>query len=162
MKNAISRNAAAGTVSAQNIQRQPHARFHSILTGSLVSLARSMLTICAASMPNTIVIWLRLTRRPRMLAGDTSAMYMGESADATPMPMPPMKRATLNSVKSSNKPVITALTVNITAAEMSRGFRPYLSAKAPATIAPMRQPTKAVLMATPCITGSLAIWKNSS
>ncbi len=53
-------------------------------------------------------------------------------------------------------------TVNSTAATISRGLRPYLSAKAPATIAPMRQPTKAVDIATPCITGLSDILKNSS
>ena len=43
-----------------------------------------------------------------------------------------------------------AETVNSTAAVVNKGLRPYLSAKAPATIAPTRQPTKAVDIATPC------------
>ena len=88
-----------------------------------------------------------------MSAGLTSAMYIGASAEATPMPMPPMKRAILNKVKSLNRPVVMADTVNSTAAVVRSGFRPYLSAAAPATIAPTRQPIRAVVMATPCITG---------
>ena len=80
-------------------------------------------------------------------------MYIGDRADATPMPTPPTNRATLNNVKSLNAPVAIAETVNNTAAVMSNGFLPYLSANAPATMAPTKQPTKAVDMATPCITG---------
>ena len=45
---------------------------------------------------------------------------------------------------------------------MSKGLRPYLSARAPATMAPIRQPTRAVDMATPCITGDSEMSKNSS
>ena len=89
-------------------------------------------------------------------------MYMGDSAEATPMPIPPMKRATLNMVKSLKAPVAMADTVNSTAATVSNGFRPYLSASAPATMAPMRHPTSAVDMATPCITGDEEMLKNSS
>ena len=162
MKKLIARNNAAGTVSAQNIQRQPQARFHAWLSATLVSLANSMFTTCAARIPSTMVIWFRLTILPRISVGLTSAIYIGESAEATPMPTPPMKRAILNNVKSLNKPVPMAETVKSTAANISNGFRPHLSAAEPATIAPARQPTRAVDMATPCKTGESLISKNSS
>ena len=90
------------------------------------------------------------------------AMYIGDKAEAIPMPTPPMKRAMLNKVKSSKAPVATADTVKRTAAPISNGLRPYLSAIAPATMAPMRQPTKAVDMAIPCMTGESEIPKNNS
>ena len=109
-----------------------------------------------------MVIWFRLTMRPRMSAGLTSAMYIGARADATPMPMPPMKRAILNKVKSLNNPVAMADTVKSTADTMSSGLRPNLSAALPATMAPTRQPTSAVVMATPCINGELLMPKNNS
>ena len=89
-----------------------------------VSRASSMFTICAANMPSTMVIWFRLTMRPRISAGLTSAIYIGASADATPMPTPPTKRAILNKVKSLNSPVPIADTVNSTADSISSGLRP--------------------------------------
>ena len=121
-----------------------------------------MFTTWAARIPSTMVIWFRLTILPRMSAGLTSAIYIGDNADATPMPTPPMKRATLNKVKSLKIPVATADTVKSTAAVTSNGLRPNLSAAAPATIAPTRQPTKAVDIATPCITGEPPMPKYSS
>ena len=162
MKKLISRNRAAGSVSAQNIHRQPHSTFHACSGIMVVSRANTMLTTCAERIPSTIVIWLRLTMRPRISAGLTSAIYIGASAEATPMPMPPTKRATLNKVKSLNKPVPTADSVKSMADTIRSGLRPYLSAAAPATIAPTRQPIKAVVMAMPCIRGESLIPKNSS
>ena len=52
--------------------------------------------------------------------------------------------------------------VNSTAANINNGLRPHLSAAEPATIAPIRQPTRAVDMATPCIKGESPIPKYSS
>ena len=109
-----------------------------------------------------MVIWLRLTMRPRISAGLTSAIYIGARAEATPMPTPPIKRATLNKVKSLNSPVAMAETVKSTADSVSSGLRPYLSAAEPATMAPIRQPTRAVDMATPCINGLLLMAKYNS
>ena len=106
-----------------------------------------------------MVIWFSDTSLPRMAVGDISAMYMGESADAMPMPMPPTKRAMLKRVKSSNHPVATADTVKNTAAMISSGLRPYLSASMPAMVAPARHPMSAVVMATPCIRGESEIPK---
>ena len=93
-------------------------------SATAVSRASNMLTTCAERMPNTMVIWLSETMRPRMCAGLTSAMYMGANAEAMPMPTPPTKRAILNKVNWENQPVPTALTVKSTAEHMSNGFRP--------------------------------------
>ena len=162
IKKLITKNNAAGGVSAQNIHLQPHPTFHAWVSGDIVSRASSILTICAASIPRTIVIWFKLTIRPRIFAGLTSAIYIGASADATPIPMPPIKRAILNNVKSSANPVAIADTVNSTADTISNGLRPNLSAAPPATIAPKRHPTRAVVMATPCINGEPSIPKYNS
>ena len=124
--------------------------------------ANCQFTIWAPRMPSTMVIWLSDTSRPRASPGDTSAMYIGERAEATPMPMPPTKRAMLNNTKSLKIPVAMADTVKRMAAITKRGLRPYLSDKAPATIAPIKQPTRAVDMATPCITGDWLMPKYSS
>ena len=124
MKKLSTRNSAAGSVSAQNIQRQPHSTFHAMFSATAVSRASSMFTICAARMPSTMVIWLRLTMRPRISAGLTSAIYIGASADATPMPTPPTKRDRLNKVKSLNRPVPMADRVKSTADSISSGLRP--------------------------------------
>ena len=124
IKKLITKNSAAGTVSAQNIQRHPHSTFHAMFSATLVSLASSILTICAPRIPSTMVIWFRLTIRPRISVGLTSAIYIGDKADATPMPTPPIKRAILNREKSLKRPVPTADKVNSTAAVVKRGFRP--------------------------------------
>ena len=111
-------------VSAQNIHRHPHSTFHACDSATVVSRASNIFTTCAESMPSTIVIWFRLTIRPRISGGLTSAIYMGASAEATPIPTPPMKRAILNIVKSLNKPVAMADTVKSTADSISNGLRP--------------------------------------
>ena len=124
MKNDRMRKAAAGTVSAQNIQRQPISMFQGSICPPMSGRAIAQLAICAARMPSTIVIWLRLTSRPRTSEGDTSAMYIGEMADARPMPTPPTRRAMQNSQKLLKMPVAMALTVKSTAATISNGRRP--------------------------------------
>ena len=50
-------------------------------------------------------------------------------------------------------------TVKSTADTISNGFLPYLSAAAPAIIAPTKHPTRAVVMATPCIKGDSLMLK---
>jgi len=114
------RNSPAGIASAQNIQRQAHSRPQFSSTPVPISI----FMICAERIPRTIVIWFRLTMRPRISAGLTSAIYIGASALAMPMPIPPMKRAILNIIKSSYHPVARALTVNSTAESIRRGFLP--------------------------------------
>ena len=106
-----------------------------------------------------MAIWFSDTIRPRISVGLTSAMYIGARAEATPMPTPPTRRATLNIMKSLNSPVPMADTVNSTAEVVSSGFLPYRSARAPATIAPNRHPTRAVVIATPCSNGDSPIPK---
>ncbi len=43
-------------------------------------------------MPSTVLNWLTATRRPRDSGGAISAMYMGETTEATPIAMPPVNR----------------------------------------------------------------------
>jgi hypothetical protein len=42
--------------------------------------------------PTTMATWLTRTSRPRIRAGATSAMYMGEMMEARPTPIPPTIR----------------------------------------------------------------------
>ena len=61
--------------------------------------------------------WFSETIRPRMRKGVISAMYMGEVIEAAPMPIPPMKRNTMNSARVRGRAVPTAETKNARAAE---------------------------------------------
>ena len=45
-----------------------------------------------------MVSWLTETSRPRIWAGDISAMYMGEMAEASPIPNPPTSLNRINGV----------------------------------------------------------------
>ena len=47
-------------------------------------------------MPKTMANWLTDTMRPRIRAGEISAMYMGELIEAAPIPTPPRMRKTTN------------------------------------------------------------------
>ncbi|MNI55242.1 hypothetical protein D3C73_1101780 [compost metagenome] len=96
-KNISTRNARAGTSSAPNIQRQPDWPFQVARMSAWVALLATgsaiiRFTSWAASTPRTMVSWLMATNLPRLSAGLISAMYMGESAEARPIPMPPMMR----------------------------------------------------------------------
>ena len=50
----------------------------------------------ATRIPKTMLNWNRPVSRPRRSGGEISAMYSGAATVETPMPMPPMKRATMN------------------------------------------------------------------
>ena len=43
-------------------------------------------------MPKMMANWLHETSVPRIFAGEISAMYIGQTAEASPTPMPPMMR----------------------------------------------------------------------
>jgi hypothetical protein len=49
-------------------------------------------------MPTTMANWFRLTSRPRISAGLISAMYSGETFDASPMATPPTMRHEMNAM----------------------------------------------------------------
>jgi hypothetical protein len=50
-------------------------------------------------MPVTMPNWFTETNLPRISAGAISAMYMGASIDATPMPIPPISLKKTNQLK---------------------------------------------------------------
>ena len=152
-----------GSVTAVNIQRQAYWPFHERRMASAVAsgdifCAMSQLTTCAARMPMTMVNWLSETRRPRHGAGLTSAMYMGAMLEAMPMAMPPTMRQATNAVKEYAHPVSREETAKSTAARMSSFLRPKRSLMAPETMEPIKQPTRAQLMAQP-MSSSLVSWK---
>jgi hypothetical protein len=100
-------------------------------------------------MPETMANWLMETMRPRMRAGEISAMYIGEVIDAAPTPTPPMTRKTTKVAKLGGNAVPMADARNMTAA-MSRTFlRPRASLRAPAEAAPIAQPSSALEAAHP-------------
>ena len=120
------------------------------------------LTICAPNIPSTIVSWFIDTILPLVSEGETSAIYIGESPDAMPMATPPINRAIRNGVKLSTAPVIYAEIRNINAENTSYGLLPKRSAKNPETIAPIRHPAIAILIAKPCRVGWSDIPKYAS
>jgi hypothetical protein len=80
-----------------NIQRQPYCAFHEAESAASAMpcgtrSAISQLAICAPSMPITIANWLRLTSLPRHAAGLISAIYIGETFEASPIATPPVMR----------------------------------------------------------------------
>ena len=80
MASELTRKITAGTATAVNIQRHPNCTFHDGQTNAAGDMrsgtgaAMSQFMICASRMPITTANWFRLTRRPRMGAGLTSAM----------------------------------------------------------------------------------------
>ena len=88
------KNKAAGNASAQNIHRHacsiPSAG--SCEVPSVNRFAIIQLASCADNIPNTIVSWFKDTSFPRISVGDTSAIYMGETLEAIPIPSPPTIR----------------------------------------------------------------------
>ena len=89
------------------------------------------------------------TSLPRISVGAISAMYMGETFEASPIPIPPTMRATINGVKLCESAVKMADIVNSTAAPMRIFLRPRRSVIAPESRAPARQPASAELIAHP-------------
>ena len=100
-------------------------------------------------MPSTMLNCVTATSRPRSRAGEISAMYMGETTDAPPTPIPPMKRKNSNEYQSQARPLPTAETKYSTAMHTSTARRPSASAGRPATIAPRIVPIKALATVKP-------------
>lgn len=93
--------------------------------------------------PETIPNWFMETRRPRISAGAISAIYIGASIDATPIPIPPIKRKKTNHVKSSGTIIPADETANKIPDSTKTFLRPILSLNAPAKVAPITQPMSA-------------------
>src|SRR5450432_2053454 len=100
-------------------------------------------------MPMTIVNWLSETRRPRHSAGLISAIYMGETLEASPMAEPPTILQKTNPVKVCAQPVKTEETANRKADRIRVFLRPKRSVKRPEASEPTRQPSRAQLLAQP-------------
>ena len=60
------------------------------------------------NIPTTIANWFNATSLPRILAGDISVIYIGETTDAMPTPSPPINLAMTNSIKVRVKAEKTA------------------------------------------------------
>ena len=114
-----------------NIQRQ--------LAGP--SPASSQLTMYASRMPVTMAIWLSETRRPRIAAGRLRRCTSGASTEATPMAMPPMKRATVNSARFARQRRAQGRDAKSSGGRIRMRRRPKRSLSVPATLAPATQPT---------------------
>ena len=115
--------------------------------------AISQFTTCAESRPMTIVSWLIDTSCPRMARGATSAMYIGERFDASPMATPPVRRHARNTGNEFAAPVPIDVMAKMIADTIRRRLRPNLSLSAPEATAPNRQPIKALLIAQPISAG---------
>lgn len=97
-----------------------------------------------------------------MPAGATSAMYMGESPEARPMPTPPKKRATRKAPKVPTAPVAYDDSRKTTEETVSSLFRPMRSASVPTVMAPAMQPMSAMVMASPWSLAEPAMPKKAS
>ncbi len=116
-------------------------------------LAILQLIICASRIPITMVSWLIETKAPLIFPGVTSAMYMGERVDASPMPIPPDILNITNNRNEEAAPVPREATTKITAARRSSLFLPNRSLSHPDKTAPARHPMSAQLIAHPCMAG---------
>ena len=126
------RNAAAGTASIQNIQRQVGAPPQNIALTPPASLAKISLLKKAQNSPVTIAICCSEARRPRMWAGATSAMYIGANTLAAPIAIPPAILAAMKTPAELAAPVATALSRKRIAFKSMVGRRPRESASVPA------------------------------
>jgi len=109
--------------------------------------------IWARRMPITMVSWLMETSLPRRDAGDTSDIYIGDTDDASPMPNPPQILKNTNHVNDPDAPVPIADVVNRNAARKSELFLPNRLLNIPDDNDPTIQPSRALLITQPCISG---------
>ena len=96
-------------------------------------------------MPVTIANWFTLTSRPRMRGGEISAIYNGESVEASPMARPPTRRAITNCVRSRGSAAAIDEAVNNAAAASSTRFLPKRSLVNAAKLAPRTHPSSRLL-----------------
>ena len=105
--------------------------------------------------------WFHDTNLPRMLLGATSAIYIGQMAEARPTPMPPKMRYRLNAAsrlrvglpysknRNSGKYEPSADRKKKTPASTSERLRPRREAKNPDNALPMMQPINALAEVKP-------------
>ena len=100
-------------------------------------------------MPSTILNWKKQTKRPRHLAGEISAMYIGPTTEDAPTARPPMKRKNIKAYQLTMAPLKTAEIRYRMPMTMSERLRPYFSAGFPQNSAPMIVPIRAVAIVKP-------------
>ena len=144
-RNRKPRKSNAGRVSEANIHRQPTETFQASSSADAIC----QFTMETTSIPKMIVIWFSDTNRPRSLAGDTSAIYRGESIEAAPTARPPSIRAATNSFRFLGNAEPTAEIANTSAASWRILLRPKRSLSAPANAAPIMQPMSTLETAQP-------------
>jgi len=90
--------------------------------------------------PITIVNWLIATIRPRICAGEISAIYKGDNIDAIPTPAPAKNLAIIKISLVGAIAIAIEERANKDAAVNRPGRRPYFSATHPATRQPAIAP----------------------
>jgi hypothetical protein len=103
----------------------------------------------ASRIPSTMLNWVTATSRPRSAAGEISAMYMGDTTEAPPTPMPPTKRKSSMDHQSHARAVPTADTKYSAAIANNTRRRPKASVGRPTTIEPRMVPTRALATVKP-------------
>ena len=102
------------------------------------------------NMPEMIANWLTETMRPRIRAGEISAMYIGEAIDATPTPTPPrMRKSDEDAERIRQAPCPRRRARNRIPESIWVFFRPAKSLATPAIDTPITQPSKALEAAQP-------------
>ena len=104
-------------------------------------------------MPKTMLNWNIPVSRPRQAGGEISEMYSGAATVETPMPMPPMKRASMNDHTSFATADQSDPTRNRTPIQSSVCFRPNRSVGQPPRSEPTSVPQRAAPVARPCSSG---------
>src|SRR6187399_799049 len=89
------------------------------------------------------------TIRPLYLAGAISAIYIGESIEAIPTPMPAINREAIKKSLLGAKAINKEEIPKIEAAIRSPGFLPFLSAIFPAVMQPIIAPNAKLPVAKP-------------
>ena len=86
--------------------------------------------------------WFRDVSEPRILAGATSAKYVGTSADAPPTAIPRTTRLKTKVINSGEKAEPSDPIRKIKAANMTIFLRPNLSDRGPIDMAPIMAPSR--------------------
>ena len=97
----------------------------------------------------TIVSWLMATILPLKCAGEISAIYIGDSMEAMPTPIPAQNLDAIKISLVGEKAIAKDERAKITAAINNPGLRPYLSATIPATTQPAIAPNARLPVAKP-------------
>src|ERR1039458_5633765 len=87
--------------------------------------------------------------RPRMVGGDTSDTYIGDSSETPPTASPPRKRATIKLKKLPDKAVAIDVAANSSATSINGFLRPKRLVYFPAINDPSTQPKSRELNAHP-------------